>query len=54
MVHHNSKIVTVLAGLLFLVATAAMATALPLDTGSSGYAVTEASPSLAGNWINKE
>jgi len=53
MVHHNSKIVTVLAGLLFLVATAAMATALPLDTGSSGYAVTEASPSLAGNWIEK-
>ena len=30
-----------------------MAPALPLDSGSSGYAVTEASPSLAGEWIEK-
>ncbi len=53
MVYHNSKFVTVSAGLLFLLATAEMAPALPLDGGSHSYAVTEASPSLAGEWINK-
>jgi hypothetical protein len=53
MIHHNSKLTTVLAGLLFLLATAAMATALPLDTGSSGYAVTEANPPLMGEWVKK-
>ena len=47
------KIVTVLVSLLFFLVTAAMAPALPLDSGSSGYAVTEASPSLAGEWIEK-
>ncbi|MCD6456119.1 MAG: hypothetical protein J7K81_04955, partial [Methanophagales archaeon] len=47
------KITTVLAGLLFLLATTAMAAALPLDSSSSGYAVTEANPSLLGEWIKK-
>ena len=47
------KIVTVLAGLLFLLATAAMVPALPLDSSSSGYAVTEANPLLMGEWVKK-
>ena len=42
--------VPVLAGLLFLLATATMAPALPLDISSSSYA-TELS--FAGNWIEK-
>ena len=47
------KIVTVLVSLLFLLATAAMAPALPLDSSSSGYAVTEANPLLMGEWVKK-
>ncbi|KAF5436707.1 hypothetical protein C5S35_07850 [Candidatus Methanophagaceae archaeon] len=50
MAYHNPKIVTVLAGLLFLLATATMAPALPLDSSSSSYATEH---SLAGNWIEK-
>ncbi|NQE45204.1 hypothetical protein C5S31_04175 [ANME-1 cluster archaeon GoMg2] len=50
MIHHNSKIVTSLAGLLVLLAIATMAHALPLDNRSSSYA-TELS--FAGNWIEK-
>ena len=47
------KIINALISLLFLVAIAAMSSALPLDSGSSNCAVTEASPSLAGEWIEK-
>ncbi len=47
------KIVTVLVSLLFFLVTAAMAPALPLDSGSSGYAVTEVNPSLLGEWVTK-
>ena len=46
------KITTVLAGLLFLLAMTAMAAALPVDSLNSDV-ITEASPSLAGKWINK-
>jgi hypothetical protein len=52
MIHHNSKFVTVLAGLLFLLAIAAMAVALPLDC-VSGDGITEVNPPLAGKWIEK-
>ncbi|HJH27663.1 MAG TPA: hypothetical protein C5S37_13085 [Methanophagales archaeon] len=45
------KIVTVLAGLLFLLVMVAMAAALPLDSGSSRYAV--ANPPLMGEWERK-
>ncbi len=50
MTYLNPKIVTVLAGLLFLLATATMAPALPLDNSSSSYATEH---SFAGNWIEK-
>lgn len=46
------KIVTVLVCLLFLLALAAMAPALPLDSGSRDC-VTGANPSLAGEWVGK-
>ena len=45
------KIVTVLAGLLFFLVIVAMAAALPLDSGSSRYAV--ANPPLMGDWERK-
>lgn len=47
------KIITALSSLLFLVAIASMSSALPLDSGSSNCAVTEASPSLMGEWVKK-
>ncbi|MEA2032545.1 MAG: hypothetical protein U9N41_03050 [Euryarchaeota archaeon] len=47
------KIITALISLLFLVAIAAMPSALPLDSGSSNCAVTEATPSLMGEWVKK-
>lgn len=47
------KIINALISLLFLVAIAAVSSALPLDSDSSNCAVTEASPSLAGKWIEK-
>ena len=52
MIYHNPKLATVLAGLLFLLATTAMAAALPLDSLNSDV-ITEASPCLAGSWIEK-
>ena len=53
MIHHNSKIATVLASLLFLLTMTAMAAVLPLDGSSSTYAVTEANPPLMGEWVKK-
>ena len=46
------KIITALIGLLFLVAIAAMPSALSLDSGSNGCAVIEASPSLRGGSVD--
>ena len=47
------KIINALISLLFLVAIAAMSSALPLDSGSSNCAITEATPSLMGEWVKK-
>lgn len=44
---------TALISLLFLVVMVAMASALPLDSGSDSCAVTEANLSLMGEWVKK-